>query len=113
MFTHGFWSVTDKGDTAQLMRNTFAWAGGPNKKTKRIGIRGRGAAPLRKLFGEAAVSLDGRGWTEKLGEIDVLFVGVWGLKADEAAVVDTFVRTGGGLVSGGPGWGWQQLNPTK
>ena len=107
VFSHGFWSVMKDGQTERLMRNLFDWAG---RKPKRVGIQK--SKPLMNLFGESAVALKGE-WTKELNKLDVILVGVTALNEQQLKAVRRYIRAGGGLVCGHPGWGWQQLNAGK
>lgn len=49
---------------------------------------------------------------ERCGTI-VIDQGLGGSNPDVIAQLDRFVQSGGGLVMGGPAWGWLQLNPGK
>jgi hypothetical protein len=103
----------DAGDTARLVTNALRWTG--RRKKPRVALRGLG--DLKALCeGEnfAVQSLEGAEWLEELRKYDVLCIGTHGLTSEsERDAVAKFVRKGGGLLAGGLGWGWGQLNPGK
>ena len=106
VFGHNFFAKTlsHKGN-ARLLLNSFAWAG----QGTRTGVR---RAPiLRKLLGARA--LDQAGWLGRLRQLDAIYLPATSLLPKEIEAVRRFVEKGGGLVTGHPGWGWQQLNPEK
>jgi len=59
-------------------------------------------ADLIRAFSDEAVS----------DQYDVLIYGAERIRGDQIAIIDQFVKNGGGLMSAATGWGWQQLNPT-
>ena len=48
---------------------------------------------------------------ESPGAVDIVFLKVWNQSVPELETLSTFVRTGGGLVTGVTGWGWAYLHP--
>jgi len=106
IFGHNFFGKTlsHKGN-ARLLLNTFAWAG----RGTRVGVR---RAPiLRKLLD--AIPLDGPRWLDKLEQLDAIYLPATRLDPTEINAVRRFIENGGGMVTGIPGWGWQQLNPKR
>ena len=112
----GFFSRESLGsmDGGRLLANAVRWSSGA-KTNLRAGVwRDRGAAAFlnRGEIGAKGVSgaLDQRG----LAEIDVLVADTSALEsAEHRQALRQFVQDGGGLVLGGLGWGWLQLNPGK
>jgi hypothetical protein len=102
-------------DTGRLMVNAFRWAAGPRvKPDAKIGVRHQ---PELEAYlnqqGFKTETLDEQTWCKSLGPCAVVYVSSHGLSDDEIAALQDYVAGGGGLVTGGLGWGWQQLNPTK
>jgi hypothetical protein len=114
LFGHGYFGDALKtGDTATLVGNMLCWAAG-GKQDARVGVRGKTqlAKHLAK-HGFTFVSLDGAEWTKQLTGVDVAALHLGNLNEAELKAVRKRVRGGLGVVSGMPGWGWQQLNPKK
>lgn len=101
-------------DTGRFMLNAVRWAAG-GKPAPRAAVRGlRDLAGYLRNNGIDAVPLSESNWSGSLDGFDVLCVdaGAMSLERDVPAVAQ-FLRKGGGLVTGQPGWGWLQLNPGK
>lgn len=105
---NGYFSrqVLAQRDTGVLMANSARWA----SRGGRIGVV---AAPetadwLRQAGLQAAPIQLADSW-DGLG---ALVLPVQNLSAAEERKVAQFLRQGGGLVSGGPAWGYLQLNPS-
>ena len=103
----------NKADTGKLMVNLVRWAGGPKAgrgKPIHVGVyRVRGLASWLAQKGFRAVDID----LKQLGSAHVLVLPQTGLSKAEVEGVQRFVRSGGGVIVGGLGWGWKQLNPGK
>lgn len=101
------------GDTARLVANVLAWAAGGRRKV-RVGVRG-GSELGRHLPDDrfTVTSLDGGDWLRELDDVDVLVIGLGGVGEKDVEELRDRLRAGLGIVSGMPGWGWQQLNPGK
>lgn len=107
-------------DTERLFINAVRWsAAGKTAKgaAVRVGLLDRAeAAPALTAAGFMVIPLTPNALTASgLASVDVLvgdtdaFAGLRG--RERAEVVQNWVRSGGGLVTFGVGWGWQQLNP--
>lgn len=100
-------------DTGRLMVNAFRWAAGAKAgPDAKIGVRGSPelAAYLNRQ-GFETVDLVEKTWPKLLGLCAVVYVTSHGLSDEETAALQDYIAGGGGLVTGGLGWGWQQLNP--
>jgi len=105
VFGHnGYFSGTlAEADTGRLLLNAVRWCGG-----KRVAVRGLPQAldVLRAGGADAVAAKDP-------DDCDVLVVDAAALDPEEIRRTIAFLRRGGGLVTAGLGWGWQQLNPGK
>jgi hypothetical protein len=104
VFAHnGYFSkaMLRQADTGRLLRNAFTWVA---RSKKKLGVA-RNAA-LRGFLGAEDAGGD-------LKRFDAVYLPIADLDDGEVEALRKFVRKGGGLVSGFPGWGWQQLNPGK
>ena len=105
-------ALTEAG-TARLLSNAVHWTA---RKTlsPRVGLLGEGgAADALRAAGCTVTALTGNDLSE-LNSVDVLLLDPGLLESDaKIAAVQAWVRHGGGLVTSGVGWGWQQLNPTR
>ncbi len=113
LFGHGYFEdALAVGDTERLVRNVAAWVAG--KPKARIGVRRwkRLRASL-SAAGHEIVDLDAAAWTSRLGKLDAAFVPLADVSDDEREALAKRIKAGMGIVAGMPGWGWQQLNPTK
>ena len=114
LFGHGYFGEALKtGDSAKLVANVLRWASG-DSKAPRVGVRG--ANDLEKYLGKEGftfVGLDGADWTKRLKDVDVLALPLADVNDEELEILRKRVKGGLGIVSGIPGWGWQQLNPQK
>ncbi|MEL7239600.1 MAG: M60 family peptidase N-terminal accessory domain-containing protein, partial [Planctomycetota bacterium] len=91
LFGHDGFLKSTEGDTPRLIDNAIALAAG-----------------------ETAEPRVAREWPEKLQDVDVLVLPL--AKIDtllKARAVDEHLRRGGGLVTAGTGWGWQQIHAIK
>ena len=106
-------STLDEADTGKLMVNLVRWAGGPaagRGQPINVGVyRIRGLASWLKGKGFQAAGID----LTKLASAHVLILPQTGLSSAEVAAIQRFVSSGGGVIAGGLGWGWKQLNPGK
>jgi hypothetical protein len=102
--------------TATFLTNAVHWAAG-GKAQLRVGLLDWPApATTLKAAGFAVVPLTRDTLTsQRLASVDVLVCDTTAFAAaggrDRAAAVQKWVRDGGGLITFGVGWGWQQLNP--
>ncbi len=98
--------------TGTLVENAARWTAAKSEPT--VGIRQQpGVRAYLKDAGFVVRPLDGADWTRALDGIDTLFAPATSFSSAELELVDAFLQKGGGLVTGHPGWGWQQLNPAK
>lgn len=95
--------VLAEADTARLLANAARWCGG-----RRVGVRGHPRA-LRALRDAGLVAEESR---DPAG-FDLFVADCHRLAPQEIPVIVEHVRRGGGLITAGLGWGWQQLNPDK
>ncbi|MBI5864787.1 MAG: hypothetical protein HZB38_09810 [Planctomycetes bacterium] len=107
----GFSDAPDVADTRRMIRSAIDWA-------RRCGE------------GPPAIAADG-GWMKGLRALDFKPIELKEITADELAKIDllcvtqrsisdremdairAYVRSGGGMLASGLGWGWLQLNPGK
>lgn len=111
---HGGYFETDSlknADTQKLIVNAIRWAGG---EAKAITVLSRGFPALAKsLSGSGITSTEvNADWKSPAGAA-VLIVSPGRINAEEAKKIETFVRNGGGLLTGTPGWGWRQTHSMK
>ena len=114
LFGHDYFgSALATGDTATLVSHVLRWAAGGSADV-RVGVRGRNEL-ARHLAGRGFtfVSLDGADWTQRLDDVEVVALPLAQVSEDELAILRQRLAAGLGVVSGMPGWGWQQLNPKK
>ncbi len=103
-------------DTGRLMANAVRWVTGPNmgKDGPRVGVRNQGG--LLDFLSKQSFrteALNDNGWEKRLSSFNVVCVDTHGLNEEEIVALRQFVSKGGGLITAGLGWGWQQLNPKK
>jgi hypothetical protein len=109
--------LSDTG-TARLLTNAVKWTAG-GKSTVRVGILDWAeATPALKAAGFTVVPLTASSLTPAgLAGIDVLVSdnGTYSRENGKGRItaIQNWVRGGGGLITMGVGWGWQQLNPDK
>ena len=103
----------DTADTGILVLNAVHWLARPGQAL-RIGVRDRPELAAFLRGHQVAVdSLDGSGWTAKMGADAVVSCPLADLSPTETAALDRYTRGGGGLLAAELGWGWLQLNPGK
>ncbi len=115
-FAHNgyFGPVLDQGDGWRLMENSLRWASRKSRGRIRVGVLDAG--PFADALGTRGYDVevvDRMARLDATPAIDVLCGGVPGWTDGDVAIVEKFVKGGGGLVLGVTGWGWQQLNPGK
>ena len=108
----------ETGDTGRLLMNAIRWTagrtGGTAKGLKVAVHRQRDLATYLERQGFDVRMVDGPGWTERIGSVDVLCLPTARLADDrQIARVRRFVTSGGGLIAADLGWGWLQLNRGK
>ncbi len=109
-FGHGGYLTARSHNAAPLLVNGVRWCR-PGRKNIVVGVYKNGG--LAEMF-------RGEGWTvqesplENLDSLHVLVMDAHFLKSeDHRAAVSRFIQKGGGLITAGLGWGWNQLNPGK
>jgi len=98
-----------KADTQRLVENAVRWAAGRDKAAVAV----VGLPETAKFLPAAVLVPRGKGWVAKATAAPVVVVNAGDIGPDDVAALRRFVETGGGLVTGMPGWGWEQLNPGK
>ena len=105
------------GQTGKLVLNAIHWLGSgkPKKKTgpSLAVVDNAGFLVWLKARKVNAQELSAAQLVEKLKAFDVLFASTASVSGQQEKAIDEFVRAGGGLLHGVPGWGWQQLNRGK
>lgn len=114
----GYLGIFDKADTGRLIANAVRWTAGnaPGSGTGKIHValyRQDKLADFLKAQGFEVAKLDGKNWSEHLGSARVLVASAHHLTASDVAPLAKYLRAGGGLVTSGLGWGWQQVNASK
>lgn len=100
----------------RLFANSLGWLARRRTFGLRLGtLTGDDPSAALRDLGATTVSVSRANLASDLKKIDVLFMGQGALDGDSAGQksVIEWVKTGHGLITAGPGWGWQQLNPTK
>jgi hypothetical protein len=100
-------------DTPRFVVNAVRWlAGGREPKVAVLGLPD--FAALMKERGIAVETIGGADWTARLAGCNVLVTtAAPGFTAEQVGAVSSFIRNGGGFLSGDTPWGWLQLNPGK
>lgn len=102
-----------QADTGRLMANLIRWAGAGSAKRGapvKVGIyRVRGLKAWLNRNGFLAADID----LKQLGSANVLVLPQTTISDGDVSRIQAFVRSGGGLIAGGLGWGWKQLNSGK
>ncbi|GJQ28784.1 MAG: hypothetical protein HBSAPP03_06680 [Phycisphaerae bacterium] len=97
------------GDTGTLMDNALRWAG--RREKPRVGVlRDRAWSEALAARGFDATSIT---TLDRLTEHDSLCLNAHALSNEQRDAVLAFVKSGGGVLVSGLGWGWLQLNPAK
>ncbi|MCP3904719.1 MAG: hypothetical protein GY715_13920 [Planctomycetes bacterium] len=103
-----------RADTGRLLVNSVRWASGKGPAARvRVGSTNKSLAAYLAEQGLDAVHLDGRRWTDRIGDFDVVCCGQGRLDKPQVRKLQEYVAGGRGLVMGGLGWGWLQLNPGR
>lgn len=93
----------------RLMLNAVGWCA--NGRKAQVGIRSCRAEALLSGGEAETVRLDGALTDRELRGIDVLILNAQGMtNVAEAAALETYVRTGGGLIAGATGWAFGQTS---
>lgn len=113
-FGHGGYLAGDtleEGDTGRLLGNSLRWAARAEEPA--VGVRhGRGMIESLAAVGVRATELR-RLDEESLATFDAVVVELEALDVESLSTLAKYVRSGGGLVTAGLGWGWQQLHPNE
>ncbi len=103
----------ETADTGVLVLNAVHWLARPGR-VLRVGVRNRPElAAFLRAHQVAVDSLDGAGWTARMGADAVVSCPLADLAPAETAALGRYTRGGGGLLAAELGWGWLQLNPGK
>lgn len=94
------------GETQRLLENAIRWAAGGRDRPATLAVVEGSLEGTR--WGEVRL-LRGR-WRDALAGVDVLVALGSELDDTQAALVETFLRAGGGLLVAQTGWGWQQVS---
>ena len=96
-------------DTGQFYRNSVEWATGTSGSNQQIVTNSSGTRNWLVAQGYTNVTLS-NSWQNQLSGADLLIVELGpGVSAAQQTAVSNFVQGGGGLITGGTGWGYQQL----
>ncbi len=107
-----------QADTSKLLENAIVWVAHRDTPRQtaplRVGVyHARGLVAYLRGLDIPTEPLRGAGWLTRLRECNVLVCNVHALRDADIPAVRRFIRAGGGVVAGGLGWGWLQLNPGK
>ena len=116
--SHNGYFNKPSGDTGQLLLNAVRWAAGM-KAGEQTGLRVavRSKRELVQFLESQQIPVaaaDGAAWQSLLKQCQVFCIDT--SFDNESALLPAltdFVRSGGGLVTAGTGWGWAQLHPGK
>jgi len=104
-----------KADTQTLVLNALTWASTKRdpQRSPRVGVFSTELGDALKAASCDVVALPEQDWVAKLDSLDVLYMSQRNFPDSEIDSIRKFIRTGGGSVMCGLGWGWLQLNPGK
>ncbi len=100
-------------DTSQFVLNIAYWAAGLDRnsaKKPKVGVYANN--DLLSFFSEQGIKATAVGLKD-LDSVDVVFGKLSGATNAQTSYLKEFVKNGGGLVTGLPGWGWLMLNKNK
>ncbi|MCA9260612.1 MAG: M60 family metallopeptidase, partial [Planctomycetales bacterium] len=104
-----FANVGDQLDSGRLYRNALAWASGIADQSVRIVTPSAGTRTWLIAQGYTQVTLRSD-WQNALGSADVLVTELGrSVSPAQQQAVASFVTAGGGLITGGTGWGYASL----
>jgi hypothetical protein len=99
-------AITGSGDIIQLLLNAFSWMGGSNP----VVGHSPGMPALATFLSEQGIESMEVGPSD-LGDVDIYIRTIYeSLSDEENAIVQEFVRNGGGLILGGHAWYWAYSN---
>ena len=96
-------------DTQLFLENCLAWAASGKEKPRVAVLRDSRLARHLADRGLKVVPAD----LAALKDVDVLIAVGTSFRSEDAERITQFIQDGGGFVTAGTGWGWQQLNPGK
>ncbi len=105
--------------TSRLLQNAALWAthrtsGDTSKPARVVTVENEPFAQMLTDAGFDARSIALKQLSVATSEADVVIVNSHRLRSDaDRHALIRFVQRGGGLLTAGLGWGWQQLNPTQ
>ncbi len=114
VFGHeGFFTPETLGqaDTRRLVENALRWAGGKGGSVAVVGMKG--TAKALEAAGIKVIAVAGGNWVDQASRSSVVLVKANAIQAGDVAALRRYVENGGGLITGLPGWGWEQVNPGK
>ncbi|RMH13652.1 MAG: hypothetical protein D6695_03385 [Planctomycetota bacterium] len=106
---NGYFSDTSF-DTRALVINAVRWAGVRSARPRVLAPK-----PLAQALIEAGMDASAMpgNWAQRLEEFDVVCLNVGSLSGDDRRALESHMRRGGGVLFGGLGWGWMQINKNK
>ena len=109
---NGYLGLGGDPETGRLLTNAVRWVAGDKAK---VGVRANNSlSELLTRQGFDVVTLEGIDWYTKISSLRAVCIDAHNLRLDrDVPTLDKFVRAGGGLVTAGTGWGWQQQNAGK
>lgn len=97
---------------AALVEHAVRWMAG-RKANPHVAVAGNQAMlSMLSTRGFDTIAID-RVTDVALESVDVIVIDSHRVRDDEMDTLARFVKRGGGLITGGLGWGWLQLNPGK
>jgi hypothetical protein len=103
-------------ETSRFFIQLIRWSGkaAAQPAVPRIGLRGcKTLEPLLVKAGFKTVILDVAAYAQRLDQIDVLLAPAGEIHTEDVLLLESFIRRGGGLICGVPGWGFLQTRPGK
>lgn len=101
--------------TARLITNAVPWLmrSRLDRRANRIGVDDNAAmVELLKGAGFPAEAMP-KAWPDDISSFDLIFVDAHDVNAKRREQLRPYLAGGGGLITGGLGWGWLQLNDGK
>jgi len=97
------------GANEKLLSNLLVWLSGQSDASDvlKIGVSGnRELSAALKARRYEVTTLNQSNWQQVLSEADVIVADVGAMNDQQAATLENFVKRGGGLLCGFPGWAW-------